>query len=493
MGLLYHWRKENYEVDMLNVTVEDFNLVQNSKRWEEAEHGEWVWAFSRANNGSYVLVASFQVDFVKTTNSDYGRYMATPIAGTVVLYDPHEGEDIEPIIRQLPISLKNSALGRNFQGPAAVKRIGPEDEANLIDFSKRQKTLSHEVRPVCWMLLAHGEARLYSGNTGYEDEMASVYRYDSFVANHKQLAVGNTVVLASPKGAEGFARIQRIESSLGEKDLFRCPKCSSTQVKRRKQKKPLYRCGHKGCGHEFDRDSGISERVSCTKFSAFFEGTYTPASGEIPMPTLRSACPRYTGQLSIQRIDLESIRSTMEEQSPEALQLLEHAERGSQDGHYTPQLKQSASEVNDEGYFEPANLEDERKRKWREIVQRRGQPEFRKQLITAYNGRCAITGCDAASALEAAHITPYMGPESNCVRNGLLLRADIHTLFDLYLIGIDPETSQLVLAEELGETCYVELQGQKLAVPGDQASLPSKEALQYRWDGFHSKRQLVGK
>ena len=141
MGLLYHWRKENYEVDMLNVTVEDFNLVQNSKRWEEAEHGEWVWAFSRANNGSYVLVASFQVDFVKTTNSDYGRYMATPIAGTVVLYDPREGEDIEPIIRQLPISLKNPSLGRNFQGRAAVKKIEPVDEAGLLEFAKRQEPL----------------------------------------------------------------------------------------------------------------------------------------------------------------------------------------------------------------------------------------------------------------------------------------------------------------------------------------------------------------
>src|ERR1700722_13744752 len=41
--------------------------------------------------------------------------------------------------------------------------------------------------------------------------------------------------------------------------------------------------------------------------------------------------------------------------------------------------------------------------------------------------------------LEAAHITPYMGASTNSLLNGLLLRADIHTLFNLGLISIDPD------------------------------------------------------
>ena len=140
-----------------------------------------------------------------------------------------------------------------------------------------------------------------------------------------------------------------------------------------------------------------------------------------------------------------------------------------QDDSFTPLLKKSASKADEEGYFKPSTLEDERERKLREIVQRRGQPEFRNKLVAAYDGRCAVTGCDAVSALEAAHITPYLGPESNHVTNGLLLRADIHTLLDLNLIGIDPESLQVVLAEQLRETCYEEMNGQELNVPDDAA------------------------
>lgn len=136
----------------------------------------------------------------------------------------------------------------------------------------------------------------------------------------------------------------------------------------------------------------------------------------------------------------------------------------------------------EESYFEPDDLGDERERKLREIVQRRGQPKFRNSLVSAYNGRCAVTGCDAVDALEAAHITPYLGPESNHVANGLLLRADIHTLFDLNLIRIHPGTLRIEIAEQLQGTSYEDLEGGDLIVPDDASVKPSKAALQKRWD-----------
>ena len=82
-------------------------------------------------------------------------------------------------------------------------------------------------------------------------------------------------------------------------------------------------------------------------------------------------------------------------------------------------------------YFDVENIEDARKIVTVSIVQRQGQSKFRQELLAAYNSRCAITGCDIEPALEAAHIIPYKGTETNCPQNGLLLRADIHTLFDL--------------------------------------------------------------
>jgi hypothetical protein len=86
----------------------------------------------------------------------------------------------------------------------------------------------------------------------------------------------------------------------------------------------------------------------------------------------------------------------------------------------------------------PEDDYDARLRVVRQIVARQGQFAFRSALLEAYQGRCAVTGCDATAALEAAHLRPYRGPDSNTVTNGLLLRADIHTLLDLRLLAPDP-------------------------------------------------------
>jgi hypothetical protein len=75
----------------------------------------------------------------------------------------------------------------------------------------------------------------------------------------------------------------------------------------------------------------------------------------------------------------------------------------------------------------------------RAIARRMGQPAFRQALIEAYGGRCAVTGTATPSVLEAAHIMPHMGAQTNVVENGLLLRSDIHTLFDRRLLTVTPD------------------------------------------------------
>jgi 5-methylcytosine-specific restriction protein A len=159
------------------------------------------------------------------------------------------------------------------------------------------------------------------------------------------------------------------------------------------------------------------------------------------------------------------------------------------DGGYTDDLQRMATTVKVEGYFEPQTLNDERERRLREIVQRRGQPEFRTKLIDAFGGCCAITGCDALSALEAAHIVPYCGPQSNHPSNGLLLRADIHTLFDLDLIAIHPASLEVTLAEQLLDTSYQEIEGKPVSVADEPTLRPNSEALKWRWERFQAKRK----
>lgn len=130
--------------------------------------------------------------------------------------------------------------------------------------------------------------------------------------------------------------------------------------------------------------------------------------------------------------------------------------------------------------FDPTSIEDERRRTMASIVQRRGQPAFREELIEAYQGRCAITGYSALDALEAAHIVPYRGSDTNEVSNGILLRADVHTLFDVGLIAIDPTKMRVIIAPELEGTEYGALAGARLRLPKDRRNWPSSAALSER-------------
>lgn len=125
--------------------------------------------------------------------------------------------------------------------------------------------------------------------------------------------------------------------------------------------------------------------------------------------------------------------------------------------------------------FDPAGLDDGRERVAREIAVRRGQPAFRARLISNY-GCCVVTGCRLSSVLEAAHIVPYSGPGSNHISNGLLLRADIHTLFDLGLLSIHEADFTVLVSERLFGTEYEVLKGQPIQMKYAPHQ-PSKEAL----------------
>jgi predicted restriction endonuclease len=127
--------------------------------------------------------------------------------------------------------------------------------------------------------------------------------------------------------------------------------------------------------------------------------------------------------------------------------------------------------------FDPTGIIDSRQRVLAQIVRRRGQQEFRERLLAAYGRRCAITGCDAVEALEAAHIVPYQGDDTNKIQNGLLLRADIHTLFDLGLIAVKPDSLTVIISEGLNPTMYRDLAGSRLREPIDSIHRPSIAAL----------------
>jgi putative restriction endonuclease len=162
------------------------------------------------------------------------------------------------------------------------------------------------------------------------------------------------------------------------------------------------------------------------------------------------------------------------------LQLPEH----SQDDR---ELEQARVKEEEEGAFSPSDLEDARRRILAGIVLRQGQRGFRERLLTAYQRSCAVTGCDVVEALEVAHIIAYLGPETNYVTNDLLLRADIHTLFDLWLIVVQPNDYRVIVSKRLRGTSYESLAGQVIRLPADHVDHPSRQALEQRTLEFQSK------
>ena len=141
-------------------------------------------------------------------------------------------------------------------------------------------------------------------------------------------------------------------------------------------------------------------------------------------------------------------------------------------------IEEAVDELDQGGEFDPRNVADARERILATIARRRGQPKFRSALLKAYDNKCAITGCDAVDVLEAAHILAYRGDDTNHVQNGILLRADLHTLFDRGLVGIDPATWKIVLHAKLQGSDYRNLHGKPICLPASKSKRPNAKALE---------------
>ncbi|WP_169735705.1 HNH endonuclease [Intrasporangium oryzae] len=122
--------------------------------------------------------------------------------------------------------------------------------------------------------------------------------------------------------------------------------------------------------------------------------------------------------------------------------------------------------------------EDQRELVPRVVVIRRGRKAFRDALLRVYRRRCVVTGTNLEAILEAAHISSYKGDHTDRVDNGLLLRADIHTLFDLHLLTITASDYTVRLTPGLrSDPTYESLEGRQLEFESHQTA-PSKGLLE---------------
>ena len=93
------------------------------------------------------------------------------------------------------------------------------------------------------------------------------------------------------------------------------------------------------------------------------------------------------------------------------------------------------------------------------------QAAFRRAVLVAYDVRCAITGCDVEAALDAAHVADWH--VANDAGAGILLRTDLHRLFERGLLVIGPDYR---VAE--APPWYAELRGRRLRLPPNRLHWP---------------------
>jgi putative restriction endonuclease len=127
------------------------------------------------------------------------------------------------------------------------------------------------------------------------------------------------------------------------------------------------------------------------------------------------------------------------------------------------------------------------------IRPRLGQGTFRVAVTAAYGGACAVSGEHSLPVLEAAHIRPYTtAGGSHEVSNGLLLRADIHRLFDQGYVTVTPDLRFVVsprLASEFENgRAYYKRQGNTVGQPRDAADRPDLELLRWHNENVFEKR-----
>jgi putative restriction endonuclease len=125
------------------------------------------------------------------------------------------------------------------------------------------------------------------------------------------------------------------------------------------------------------------------------------------------------------------------------------------------------------------------------VMRRLGQGSFRLMVTDAYDRRCAVTAERTLPALEAAHIKPYGEGGEHRVDNGLLLRRDLHALFDRGYLTVTPDL-QLKVSRRIREEFengrdYYALGDRRLREPADPQFRPSADFL--RW---HNEERFCG-
>jgi ribosomal protein L37AE/L43A len=290
-----------------------------------------------------------------------------------------------------------------------------------------------------WLVLAAGDKRVHGGNGGYDDIPAEHYSWDSTVPRHALLQAGDVVVLWNKVVLLGASRIESIDVEERSNVYFHCPRCAGQTFKARSTVRPKWRCN--ACFHEFDDPDETRKRV--TAYRSHHAGGWVDLQGLLSGSALRSVCRNPKEQLSLRYLNWE-----------EFVDALEKVSIGTGIQKLADQSSDTGSRELLGGFREGT------------VRARVGQAAFRAKLIAIYGENCAMSGPSIHASLEAAHLMQYSKHGLHDFNAGLLLRRDLHSLFDRKLLSVNPSSWCVELSPHLFHVQgYVELQGEELRVP----------------------------
>lgn len=153
-----------------------------------------------------------------------------------------------------------------------------------------------------------------------------------------------------------------------------------------------------------------------------------------------------------------------------------------------PQSKAAAAMLRDrfDIIHSLAEVEEDRLERQRESVlrwARPGQGRFRAALLELYDSKCVISGCDVLEAIDASHIIGVAVAGGEKLENGWIIRADLHRLFDEWLMSVDPVKGTVHFAKDCLDS-YPELEGRTISLPKGGVTL---DGFRRHWNEFQSE------
>lgn len=272
----------------------------------------------------------------------------------------------------------------------------------------------------------------------YADALGQRYDFDSNVINHKKVAVGDILVIRDRHLVYGYGVVEAVEQRPGIKMMNRCPNCRSSDLATRKRLLPAHRCND--CSFSFDQPN--AEPMSVMLYSATYLDRWFPFDSPVPLRALEGVYAQKDRQNAIRLLEPVAAHALMRSHTDV-------------EGYVQLELV-AAREGIDGGHVEA-------------VVRRRvGQHRFREQLLERFGSTCAVTGSQPDAVLDAAHLYSFAEQGSHEDDGGLLLRADVHRMFDRLLITFDPRTWRSAVAPPVlkRHRHLQRIHDQPIAVPG---------------------------